>query len=76
LFYSFLFHLFGGVLSGDEIGQRYYVLSEGITENPVQNLMDIVRQRERTYGRNDHAAVELVYRPNGGPAREWRWPEK
>jgi phage tail protein X len=66
----------GRELSGDEIGQRYYVRSEGITENPIQNLMDIVRQREQTYGRNDHAAVELVYHPNGGPAREWRWPEK
>jgi hypothetical protein len=52
------------------------VNSEGLTENPAQNLIDIVRQLERTYGVNDHAQVELVYRPNGGSPQEWRWPEK
>jgi hypothetical protein len=66
----------GRALSADEIGNRYHVPSEGVYENPAQNLIDIVRQRERTYGGNDHAQVELVYRPNGGSPQEWRWPEK
>jgi hypothetical protein len=66
----------GRALSADEIGKRYYLPSEGMYENPVQNMIDIMRQRERTYGRNDHAEVKLVYRPNGGTPQEWRWPEK
>jgi hypothetical protein len=66
----------GRALSADEIGKRYDLLSEGVYENPAQNMIDIMRQRERTYGRNDQAEVMLVYRPNGGLAQEWRWPEK
>jgi hypothetical protein len=66
----------GRELSSDQIGKRYQLLSEGVYENPAQNLVDIVRQRERTYGRNDQAKVVLTFRPNGGTAQEWRWPEK
>lgn len=63
-------------LSSDEIGQRYAIRAEGVYENPVQNLMDIARQREQTYGRADHANVLLTYHRNRGPVEEWRWPEK
>lgn len=66
----------GRDLSADEIGKRYKLVSEGVYENPAQNLIDIVRQREQTYGRNDQAEAMLVYRPDGGAAQEWRWPEK
>ena len=66
----------GRALSADQIGNRYHLLSESVYENPVQNMVDIMRQREQTYGRNDHAEVVLVYRPNGGSPQEWRWPEK
>jgi len=65
----------GRALSAEEIGNRYHLLSEGVYENPAQNLIDIMRQREFTYGLQDHAEVELVYRPNGGLPQEWRWPE-
>jgi hypothetical protein len=37
--------------------------------------MDIVRQREQTYGRDDNAQVVLTYHQNRGPMQEWRWPE-
>ena len=66
----------GRNLSADEVRKRYALPPEGVYENPAQNLIDIVSQRERTYGRNDHAEVVLTYRPNGGLAQEWRWPEK
>jgi hypothetical protein len=66
----------GRSLSSDEVGARYQLPPEGVYENPAQNIIDIVRQRERTYGRNDQAEVVFVYRPNGGLPEEWRWPEK
>lgn len=64
----------GRGLSGDEIGKRYHLPPQGLYENPAQNLIDMVSQRERTYGRNDHAEVVLQYQPNGGEVQEWRWP--
>lgn len=73
--YRMKVHIAGRDLSADEIGKRYQLLSEGVYENPAQNMIDILRQREQTYGRNDQAEVLLVYRPNGGLPQEWRWPE-
>ncbi len=64
------------LLSADEIGQRYRLPTERVYENPAQNIMDIVRQCEQTYGRDDRAQVVLFYRPNGGATRQWRWPER
>jgi hypothetical protein len=61
-------------LSPDEVGQRYGIRAESVYENPPQNLMDIVRQREQTYGRDDNAQVVLTYHEDRGPTQEWRWP--
>jgi hypothetical protein len=61
-------------LSPDEVGQRYGLRAESVFEYPPQNLMDIVRQREQTYGRDDNAQVRLTYHEDRGPTREWRWP--
>jgi hypothetical protein len=66
----------GQPLTAAEIGKRYSLLSEGVYENPAQNMIDIIQQNEQTYGRNEQAEVELAYRPNGGPVQEWRWPQK
>ena len=74
--YRMQVHIDGRGLSFAEIWNRYQLHSEGVYENPIQNLIDIVRQRERTYGHNDQAEVVLAYRPNGGTPQEWRWPEK
>ena len=65
----------GRSLSSDEVRARYHLPTEGVYENPIQNIMDIVRQRERTYGQTDGVRVDLVYRPNGGVTQEWLWPE-
>jgi len=73
--YKMQVHIHGRPLSADEIGKRYSLLSEGVYENPAQNMIDIIRQNEQTYGRNEQAEVELAYRPNGGPVQEWRWPQ-
>lgn len=74
--YRLQVHVDSCLLSADETGERYGLRAEGVYENPVQNLMDIVRQREETYGREDHARVVLTYHRNRGRLEEWRWPEK
>jgi hypothetical protein len=74
--YKMQVHIQGRALSAAEIGKRYSLLAEGVYENPAQNMIDIIRQNEQTYGRKENAEVELAYRPNGGPVQEWQWPEK
>jgi len=76
IWYRLTVHMNGRDLSPDEIAKRYGLVPEQVYENPARNIMDIVEQRELTYGRNDHAEVLLVYRPNGEPPQEWRWPDK
>ena len=76
VWYRLAVHMDGRDLTAEEIEKRYGLASEQVYENPARNIMDIVEQRERTYGRNDHAEVVLIYRPNGEPPKEWRWPEK
>src|ERR1700730_6146383 len=52
-------------LSWEEVGQRYRLRRrEFVYEYPLQNLMDIVRQRELTYGRADNAPGGLTYHQN------------
>jgi hypothetical protein len=63
------------VLSKFETEERYGLPAKSLYENPPQNIMDIVRQYEQTYGRKDHAGAVLQYRLNGGPPQQWRWPE-
>jgi len=80
LWYRLEVHASGKLLSPDETSHRYHVpcSNEGeLYQNPAQNLIDIIRQYEQTYGRNDPAQVTLFYQPNGvQPPLIWRWPEK
>src|SRR5260221_14767448 len=76
VWYRLQVHLGGRDLSATEIERRYGLAAEQVYENPARNIMDIVEQRERTYDRNDPAEVLLIYRPNGEPPKEWRWPTK
>jgi hypothetical protein len=74
--YKLQVHVDGCDLSPRDIEIRYGLAAEQVYENPASNIMDIVAQRERTYGQGDHAEVLLIYRVNNEPPKEWRWPEK
>ena len=76
VWYRFQVRVGNRLLSPEQVGQRYALRSESVYENPPQNLMDIVRQREQTYGRTDNAQVVLTYHQNREPMQGWRWPEK
>jgi hypothetical protein len=66
----------GHFLSPQEIEQRYQLPAEHVYQNPPQNIIEMIEQYERTYGRNDHAEVVLRYCVNGRSSVEWRWPSK
>jgi hypothetical protein len=72
--YELQVRMSGRDLSPVEIQKRYQLPHKGWYENPAENIMDIVRQYERTEGRNESARVLLVYSVDGGQAREWQWP--
>jgi len=66
----------GHSLSPEEVEKRYQLPAEHVYQNPPQNIVDMVEQYERTYGRNDHADVVLRYCVSGRDWAEWRWPRK
>jgi len=66
----------GHSLSPQEIEQRYQLPAQHIYQNPAQNIIEMIEQYERTYGRNDHAQVVLHYCVNGRDSEEWHWPRK
>jgi hypothetical protein len=73
--YSIQVKINGRTLSPEEIKLRYRLAASGVYENVVVHLIDIWRQYETTYGRNDHAQIVLIYSTNGAPQKEWTWPE-
>lgn len=65
----------GRTLDREATRMRYRLPSYHVYQNVVTHMEDIIRQYETTYGRADHADVLLVYSTNGGPEKEWRWPQ-
>jgi hypothetical protein len=66
----------GRVLGREETRLRYRLPSYRTYQNIVTHMENIIRQYETTYGRNDHAEIVLKYSNNGGPHKEWRWPQR
>jgi hypothetical protein len=60
---------------GQRITGRYGIPDQGLYENPSQNIIDIIEQYERTYGRTDHVDVDLRYRNSGAPESHWHYPQ-
>ena len=52
-----------------------YSLPGPLFENVPSHLIDIVQQYEETYGKGDHARVEVAWVLNGkGAVERWHWP--
>ncbi len=69
----------GRTLTRQEVLHRYrlpgYEFPEfAVIESPPANLIAMLTQYERTYGRNDYARVVLKYRANGREEKQWQWP--
>jgi hypothetical protein len=62
-------------LTEDQALARYHLQDRRSSyENPATHIMDMVRQYEETYGRDDHAEVLLRWSLNGHEEQTWRWP--
>jgi hypothetical protein len=65
----------GRPLSPAAIARRYRVAApEGWEAHSYQNLINLISQYERTYGRGDGVRVLMEYRVNGRELRRWEWP--
>jgi hypothetical protein len=64
----------GEPLDDATLGRRYRFPPTGVEAYSSQHVLDIVRQYEETYGRDDEVRVVVRYRVNGGAPQEWRWP--
>lgn len=64
----------GRRLGREEMRERYRLRRPGFEEHSIEHLFRALAQYERTYGRGDDVRIRVVYRKNGGPAREWTWP--
>jgi hypothetical protein len=62
-------------LTRGEIRRRYRIPAEGWDAHSWRNVIDVVAQYERTYGRNDGARVRLRYSVNGRQPKIWTWPD-
>jgi len=62
-------------LSPDSVRTRYHRPARHRENRSIHNLIALVRQYERTYGRADHARVIIKYHTNGQTPCSWSWPE-
>lgn len=64
-------------LPADQALARYHLQDRRHSyENPATHIMDVVSQYEETYGRNDHAQVDLQWSLNGHKTQAWHWPQE
>jgi hypothetical protein len=73
--YQLQVRIYGRILDREATRIRYRLPSYHVYQNVVTHMEDLIRQYETTYGRADHARVVLTYSTNGGPQKEWRWPQ-
>lgn len=62
----------GKILSTQETEARYGYKMKGWEQRSIDNIFAIIRQYERTYGKNDNAEVLVKYNTNGRLEKEWR----
>ena len=73
--YSLRVEVGGRVLRPQQVAQRYGLRwGYGWEVHSIRNLMDLIVQREETYGRLEGARITLEYSVNGAETEEWNWP--
>ncbi len=61
-------------LTEGEILTRYRLPARGLDDRCAFNVLEIVRLAEERYHRTDPARVTVIFRVNGHPPVEWRYP--
>lgn len=62
----------GRTLSLQETEKRYGYKMKGWEQRSIDNVFSLIKQYERTYGKDDHAEVKVIYSTNGHPEKEWK----
>ena len=62
-------------LENHEINERYRYNMNFWEPRAIANVLNIVEQYEKTYGKKDSAEVRIIYSTNGGPKKKWCYPK-
>ena len=63
----------GRDLSNAEIQSRYGYKMKGWEQRSIHNVISLISQYERTYGKTDDANVYMIYSINGHPEQKWTY---
>ena len=63
----------GRELTESDIQKRYRFFRYGYDDRTPAHILDIITQYETTYGKNEHASVEVSYSVNGKPQEIWQY---
>ncbi|WP_431132501.1 hypothetical protein [Psychroserpens mesophilus] len=63
----------GKKLTPEETYARYKYKMNGWEQRSIDNIFSLISQYERTYGKDDHAQVLMIYSINGHEEKEWRY---
>ncbi len=59
-------------LSENEIKSRYHYKAFGWEARSMYNIFSIIQQYENTYGKDDHAKINVEYSINGKEPKVWK----
>lgn len=65
----------GQQLTRAQIEKRYRLKTPAVNPRAITQVTDVVSYVERVYHPTDEARVTVTYRTNGGPKKQWCWPE-
>lgn len=65
----------GKELTWSETAARYRISPAGRENRSIHNIISIVRQYEKTFGRDESATVNISFLTNGYRKGKWTWPE-
>ena len=60
-------------LTNEEIESRYGYKMKGWEQRSIFNVISLISQYERTYGKSDNADVYMIYSINGHPEEKWTY---
>ncbi len=62
-------------LTDDQIRRRYRRPAEGVDNRSAQHLFDIITRAEQKFEQWGRSRVKVIYTVNGGPEKEWTYPQ-
>ena len=62
-----------GLLTDEEIKSRYQIPAKSRENRSIQNIISLIEQYEKSYGKHENAIVRLIYNTNGKPTEIWRY---